>query len=197
MSNLQDKRQELINIISDALKGHDNNNEIADYVVKSFAKISEPVKDEYVFMELITLKSASGLGGGKSRKTGNVQLNWRKLLTDSPEHYLTIVGAATSSYLIPLAGLVVWNKLWALRSIEISEMHAIVISALWELRDNNNYVDGKDLLSKINIHFKKHTKRELSNDELDIIISDLCDLRTIKLKSDGRIWLCEYVRKSY
>jgi hypothetical protein len=84
-----------------------------------------------------------------------------------------------------------------LTKTEISEHHAMVISALWDMRDENNYVDGFGLTEKVNAHFRKHTKRELSKDEVDKIISDLSDLRAIKLKSDGRIWLCEWVQKPY
>lgn len=65
-------------------------------------------------MELLTIRQG-GMGGGSSIKPGNIILNWRKLLIDGAESVLTIMGAASIPWMIPLAGIVVWNSVYSLR----------------------------------------------------------------------------------
>lgn len=77
-------------------------------------------------MSFITM-SSSGMGGGRSSKSGNIRLNWKKLFVEGPESILVIAGASQIPFLIPIAGLVVWNKALSLMNIEIDERHAAVI----------------------------------------------------------------------
>jgi hypothetical protein len=148
-------------------------------------------------MEMIVLGSGSGIGGGRSKKAGNVILNWRKLLSDVPENLLTVAGVAMSHYLIPLAALAVWNKVRGVMGVNLNESQAIVIASLWDLKDNNNYVDGNDLLGRLNGHIKESVGRQFIQKQLDHIFADLERMKAIELTTDGRIWLRELVQKPF
>jgi hypothetical protein len=172
-----------------------NINEITNFVLKKFAVIDPPKEEKII--QYITFSSNSGIGGGSTIKPGNIILNWKKLLVEGMEHYLTIVGAAATPYLIPFAAIVVWNKVYALRQIKISENHAIVLSSLWDNRNYNNIVDSANILTIVNSYFSKYTIRQISKDEYNLIIDELYNLHILKLNSDGTIWLRECVRKQY
>jgi hypothetical protein len=168
---------------------------ITNLAFQHFVEIEPPFEEQ--FINLITLNADSGVGGGNTIKPGNIFLNWKKLLLDGVEHYLTIAGAIATPYLIPFAALVVWNKVWSLRKIEISENHAIVLSALWDIRNDKNIVDASNRLDLVNTHFAQFTKKQVSLDEYNSIIDDLYKMQILELNRDGTIWLREWVRKSY
>jgi hypothetical protein len=189
------KVSDIINYTTGQLSNIENAENIANLTLQHFAEIEPPV-EEY-FIQLITLQTDSGVGGGNTIKPGNIFLSWKKLFLDGVEHYLTIAGAIATPYLIPLAALIVWNKVWALRKVEISENHAIVLSALWDIRNDKNIVDQPDRLQLVNNHFTKFTKKQLSLEEYNSIIDDLYKLKTVEYNKDGSLWLREWVKKSY
>jgi hypothetical protein len=195
MSSVTEKQRELQHLIVSTFPNLTNRETFASFVIERFSRMSEPTGENYI--EMIVLGSTSGLGGGRSRKPGNIRLNWRRLFEDTPEHILTIVGAATSNYLIPFAALVVWNKVLGLSKIEIAESHAMIIAALWDLRDKDNYVNGGGLLTTINTHIRRTTKREFTQKELDQILTELSKMKAIEFTKEGNIWLCEWVQKPY
>jgi len=106
----EEKRKELTDIVKDVIQNYDiqKKEEISSEIINHFLNITPP---EMEFRwELLTIRQG-GLGGGSSTKPGNIWLNWRKLLVEGSESILTVVGAAALPWLIPLAGLVVWNKI--------------------------------------------------------------------------------------
>jgi hypothetical protein len=61
----------------------------------------------------ITIRSG-GIGDGSSIKAGNIWLNWKHVLIEGSESILSIAGAVAVPWLVPLAGLVVCNRIWSL-----------------------------------------------------------------------------------
>jgi hypothetical protein len=190
-----EKVSDIIEYTTGKLLHVENAEYITNLAFQHFVEIEPPFEEQ--FINLITLNADSGVGGGNTIKPGNIFLNWKKLLLDGVEHYLTIAGAIATPYLIPFAALVVWNKVWSLRKIEISENHAIVLSALWDIRNDKNIVDASNRLDLVNTHFAQFTKKQVSLDEYNSIIDDLYKMQILELNRDGTIWLREWVRKSY
>jgi hypothetical protein len=197
----QESDDEIIQYTISQLSHVKNIESIAGIVFEKFTRITNPeVTSPEIDTKnyLIKLNSLSGIGGGSTYKLGNIVLNWKKLLVTSSESILTIAGAVAAPYLIPLAALVIWNKVWSLLDIKISENHAIVVAALWSYRNvDTNVVITTDLLQKVNSHFGKYTQKQLSKDELNSLINDLSDLKILELNANGSIWLREWVKQPY
>jgi hypothetical protein len=191
----EQKHDELVEWIIKIVPSLSGKRDVASYVVERFSRISEPPEENY--MEMIVLGSGSGIGGGRSRKPGNVVLNWKRLFLDTPEHILTILGAASSNYLIPLAALAVWNKVRGITRVDLTENQAIIIAALWDLRDDNNYVDGANLLNEINNYIANSVARQFTQKELDQILRELSGMKAIELTTEGKVWLREWVQKPF
>ena len=133
----KEKRKEVTDIVRGVIQNYDTQNkeEISSGIINHFLNITPPEIEHR--MELITIRQG-GMGGGSSIKPGNIWLNWRKLLVDGSESILTVVGAVAVPWLIPLAGLVVWNKIWSVSTVEITERHAVVIWTMWLNKDPEN-----------------------------------------------------------
>ena len=145
----EEKKQEIFEIAQNTIAPYFSNPEqLSRKIIEHFCRIAPPEIDTTI--HLITNIKPGGLGGAKSSKPGNIWLNWRKLLIDGAESILTIVGAVAVPWLIPLAGLVVWNKVWSLASIKIDERHAAVIWTMWKNRDEENCIENDKILDLVN-----------------------------------------------
>ena len=111
--------------------------------LESFYKSTRPIEPESP-MHFILLKNPYVLGGGESKKFGNILLNWKKLLIANSEGALTIIGAISFPCLIPLAALVVWSRVYPLVKVKLNQKHAIVILALWNIRNPTNDIVAKE-----------------------------------------------------
>lgn len=138
-----------------------------------------------------------GVGGGRSLKPGNIWLNWKKLLIVGSESILTIAGAASVPWLIPLAGLVVWNKVWSLLTIEIDERHAAVIWTLWKNRDKEDRIEHDKILNLVNEELIKYNRLPMDEKELNNILSDLEKMECIEKDEKNKWWLREWVKTVY
>jgi|YelNatPaOPRAMG01_1025707.scaffolds.fasta_scaffold92010_3 hypothetical protein len=191
----EEKIKELTRTIIDAIKPHFNCNveEIATSIINSFSDVRPP---EMVFeMELVTIRQI-GMGGGSSIKPGNIIFNWRKLLIEGAESILTIMGAASIPWMIPLAGLVVWNRVYSLLKIEINERHAAVLWVMWQNKDENRYVDQENILEWVNQSLESYNRILMDEEELKIILKELEEMEIIE-KSGEKWWLREWVEVTY
>jgi len=147
-------------------------------------------------IEFLTIRSG-GLGGGSSTKPGNIWLNWRKLLVDGSESILTVIGALAEPWLISLAGLVVWNKIWSMVTVEISERHAVVIWTMWLYRDSENCIEDQLILDLVNKELLKYNRPEMNRQELNMILEDLKKMECIEETEENKWWLREWVKVVY
>ena len=192
------KREELQNIIKSSFSQFniyiENIHDISQKIIEKFTDITPPEID--ITIHLITMEHWSR--GARSSKPGNIWLNWRKLLIDGAESILTITGAAIVPWLIPLAGLIVWNKVWSLLNIEIDERHAVVIWVMWRNRDKENCIKEREILDAVNDELKKYNRPEMSPKELEDILKDLEKMECIeKIQDENKWWLREWVKVAY
>jgi hypothetical protein len=167
----------------------------AETLIERFASISPPL-DPPVFLEMI-VADRSGRGGGRSRKLGNILLNWRTLFRDSPDLILTGVGSFAQPWLIPLAALSIFNKLWAQSSIELTKEQATCLFAMWHRSDQNHMIDRDEAFSCCKELFSVYQWPEPSDASFSVIIGDLKSLGCVELRDGGKIWLREWVRSSF
>ena len=189
---LDSKRQELRRLVRQAVPASTRDPErIAESVLSKFIQITPPTKPE-MLIEMITAHS-SGSGGGRSRKPGNIYLNWAKLMDLVPDITIAAVGGATSPHwLLPFIGLYVWNKLWCSSKEELTETEATVICALWKNRNNEHRITEDTGFEKTNVARTAMELAPLSRNEFDGAVNRLLEMKCIEIKG-GVIWLREWV----
>lgn len=191
-TRLQEKRDELIQLVADVIGERDK--VMASQIVDSFCSLTPP-QDPPVVMHFITMNSR-GYDGGESRKPGNLRLNWRKLLADSPDIGLNIAGVVATPYLVPLAALSLWNKLWGHSAIQLSKEHATVLYAMWQGRDTKNRIANSQAFEKAGVLFSVYQWPSLDKHAFEHILVELERIECIECE-DESIWLCEWVKTTY
>lgn len=173
---------------------------LAQSAVEAFSLLTAPEKPE-VLMHLITVSMLNAPDGrgptGRSRKLGNLVLNWRKLIDIVPDAAIAAAGAtAAPAWLLPLIGLYVWNKLWRGSEEELTEVEATTILSLWKYRNEENKIAEDDGFTKTNLVRASFGLQSLSGAEYRRSIDRLLEMECVEM-SDGVIWLREWVRKTY
>jgi hypothetical protein len=192
----EEKRKELTDIVKSVIQNYDiqNKEEISSRIINHFLNITPP-EEEFIMYHL-TIRQG-GVGGGSSTKPGNIWLNWRKLLVDGSESILTVAGAVAVPWLIPLAGLVVWNKIWSVLTVEITERHAVVIWTMWLNKDPENCVKGQAILNLVNKELSKYNRPKMNRRELNMVLEDLKKMGCIEETEGNKWWLREWVKVDY
>ena len=192
----EEKKEGLTDIVKGVIQNYDiqNKDEISSAIIDHFVNITPPEME--LRMDLITIRQG-GMGGGSSTKPGNIWLNWRKLLAEGAESILTVVGAVAVPWLIPLAGLVVWNKVWSLASIKIDERHAAVIWTMWKNRDEENCIKNDKVLDLVNKNLSEYNRPIMNEKELKDILKDLEEMECIEATVENKWWLREWVKTTY
>jgi hypothetical protein len=198
-----EKRKEIVEIVKNVIinnvnhdvqeNAHFNIQEISSRITDSFVQITPP---EYeVSFELVTLRSG-GVGGGSRTKPGNIFLNWRKLPVVSSDIIL-IASSLNSHWLVPFAALVVWDRIWSLASIEITERDAVVIWNMWKNKDIDDYIKAEDVLKLVNKELSSYGRSEMMQQELEMILNNLESMKCIEKVEENKWWLREWVRIAY
>ncbi len=194
----EEKKQEILEIAKNTIAPHFSNPEqLSTKIIDYFCEITPPEIDTTTTIHIICDIKPGGLGGARSSKPGNIWLNWRKLLIDGSESILTIVGAVAVPWLIPLAGLIVWNKVWSLSSIKIDERHAAVIWTMWKNRHEENCIKNDKVLDLVNKDLSKYNRPMMNGKELKDILKDLEEMECIEGTEENRWWLREWVKTTY
>jgi len=187
------KRAELISdcqeILGPELSMH------AEQAIDSFCSMSPPL-DPPIVIEMITLSSA-GRRGGQTRKPGNIILNWRNLLRESPDLVLTGAGVATTPWLIPLAALSIFNKLWTNSKIDLTREHASCLFAMWQHCNDDHKLATNLALAECQELFKVFGWPPLNAAQFSAILHDLVELQCIELPDQATIWMRERVKTQY
>ena len=191
------KKEELQSILKSFFSQFniDHIDEISQKIIEKFAVITPPEFDETT-LQLITMRHWSE--GARSSKPGNIRLSWKSLLINGAQSILTIAGASSIPWLIPLAGLIIWDKVWSLLNIEIDERHAVVIWVMWNNRNKENCIKEEQILSLVNNELQKYNRPEVSKEELERILKDLEKMKCIKkIDDENKWWLREGVKTIY
>ncbi|WP_320052485.1 hypothetical protein [uncultured Acetobacteroides sp.] len=164
-------------------------------IIDKLCRIQEPeFKLPEAHFEYITIDEFNTKGS--SIKPGNIVLDMKKLLINSAEIGLTIAGVISTPYLIPLAALVVWNKVWSNVKIDLDENHAMTIMLMWENRDTtNNKIDEIDAYNLFNQYLKSKNKNEVILEDFRKVLFDLEKMQCIKKSGTTKWWLREWVKK--
>lgn len=195
----EEKRKELRTLIAGAFRPlvSDQADRLAAEVMQHFISVSAPYW-EPPFIEFITMHSG-GRHGATSTKPGNVTLNMRNLVMAIASGILTITGAMATPWALLLGALVTWDSLWSCLQLEIGEVQASVLWALWKNRDENNTVAKNYVQDLVNRERAEFGQQSLTEKEVEYALKDLKRMGCIKESSNdaGRWWLCESVRVSY
>ena len=200
----QEKRNEVMEVVKDVIMSNETQS-IEKNSNFSIQEISSMITDRFVYITPFSIETSSrsifmepgGMGGGTSKKTGNILLDWRELFVICSDSVLTIVGAVSIPLLIPLAALVVWNKYYSLTSIQITERTAAVIWTMWKNRDIENCIRAEKILDLTNLELLSYSLPKMTQGELEIIIKDLEKIKCIEKTEENKLWLREQVIVAY
>jgi hypothetical protein len=190
-----EKKLELERLVKDTvIRDASISGEIVEKIIDSFCVIRPP-EIEYTtgFMTM----DAGGMGGGRSSKPGNIWLNWRKLVVGGAESILTAAGAVSIPWLVPLAGLVIWNKAWSVLNIEIDERHAVVIWNMWKNKDEEDCIEDEKILPLVNKELSRYNRPIMNAEELGRILKNLERMECIEKSEKEKWWLREWVKATY
>lgn len=193
---LDSKQHELRALVRGAVPASTGNADgIAESLLKTYIRLTPPTKPEMI-IQMITA-NPSGSGGGRSRKPGNICLNWRKLMDLVPDATIAAVGGATApQWLLPFIGLYVWNKLWCSTEEQLTEIEAIVICALWKNKNEDSKIPEDTGFDRTTEACKALARPPLSRQEYDTAINRLLQMECIEMDG-GVIWLREWVCAKY
>ncbi len=153
------KASELTTLLEQWLPNHlDGSNRLAlaRQLLNVFAEIAPP-KHEHVYVELVTARSFSGRGGGRSSKPGNIQLNIRSLFEAVANGTFTVVSAAEAPWALPFAAILLWNSVWKAAQVELTQNEVAILWTMWGIRDREKYVAHPKLLEAVNQHMARHS----------------------------------------
>jgi hypothetical protein len=182
----------LLKAFVDARAPHSTEN--IESLIGSFITLSPPL-DPPLEIGLIVM-SDLGQGGARSRKPGNITLNWRRLFQLIPDATIAGAGAATTTWLIPFAALYIWMKLWKAATIDIEERDAFVLYSLWLNRNERKRIAEDEAFSMTKSLAEKHDLPEMTRKNFARAIDRLLSLGCIEM-DEGVIWLREWVRVTY
>jgi hypothetical protein len=191
-----EEMQEILEIIKEGIAPYCSNPDqvasLADKIVKYFKIIPSqeaPLKRGSTIGIVIMKKG--GVNGMLSSKWGNILLNFKEFLNDVPTIALTIVDILKCNSepldIIRIVSLVLFVllriKSW--KKIERNEKYAAVIWTISQYKDDNDFVEAKNLLKKVNSELRKFNRSKMSKGDLEDILQDLEKIGCIKRKDNG------------
>ena len=131
------KLTEVIGYSTEELSTFEKIDDIIVIVLKNFMEIKAPEDPEeeqeetQYALELITVASLSGLGGGNSIKPGNILINWKKFFVEGLEQYLSVAGAIEHPYMFILSSILIFSQVKCLLQLHIVPNLSLLLTALW------------------------------------------------------------------
>jgi len=170
-----------------------------DRVLAAFLRVRAPEKADDT-LGWVTVTSLYSGPAARSRKPGNVLLNWRKLIDIIPDISLAGLGA-TSLPVAPavaavLAALYIANTLCRESVEHLSDVEAVTILALWQNRDRENTISEEVGYIKTNELRAAYSLPALSQGQYQTAVNRLSKIRCIAL-DNGVVSLRESVRVEY
>ena len=192
-----EKAAEIVGLVRQTLRTHapSADDSAATGLFTQFVEMTAPEAPPSSFIRVYE----GGDGGGRSTKPGNVRLNMRKLFVAASSGALTLAGAAVAPWMAILGGLVVWESLWSATEVELSEVEAAVLWALWLNRDEADTVPQARVLELVNAELHKLDRPDLTGGEVSAAVAKLRQLNCIQpaKAAPDRWWLREWVQVDY
>ncbi len=137
--------------------------------------------------------------GAETVKPGNVTVDMQRLLVAGAQTVRDFVGTVTMPWLLPMTALILWDRLWSLLRIKITEKEACVIWVMWMNCDADQTVPEAILPVKVNEDRARHGHSPLSDKELAEAVATLERMRCIQRSRNDHTkwWLREWVRVKY
>lgn len=139
------------------------------------------------------LVTVNNVGKAVTRKPTNLFLSWRKLAETVPDVILASAGSAAVRWLIPLAALYVWNKLYNGAEEPLTDAEATVMQALWANADSTRKMNEMKGLEVTNRMRSQHSLPALNNSSYNAAINRLTSMGCVYIDR-GQICLRERVK---
>jgi hypothetical protein len=210
--NAQAKKAELVQMVIDALPDQLTNRGDVARALDGMLDIGVRIKPPEIEIpkldtnsDLITFESKSpnildpDIQGGVSVKAGNIRVDMRRLLVAGAQTTRDVVATVKSPWLLPLTALILWDRLWSLLSIEITDKEASVIWTMWMNCDERRTISEAGLLESVNQLRESKEHGPLTGQELQDALERLAKMGCIApSKADpSRWWLSEWIRVKY
>lgn len=142
-------------------------------------------------------RALRGCIGGRSRKLGNVVVNIRRLVGDFGDIGLAAAAGASSAHLIPFAAMLIWSKIWANSSVQLTREQASLVYAMWISREMECVVSRREAFEMCRLVYTNNSLPAPTQELFECTLSDLVSLGCIELQESGNIRLCEGVCNTY
>ncbi len=146
---------------------------LAATAARDYVTISAP-DDGRLEMRMI-LMTDHGLGGGSSKRLGNVIINVKKAFGHAADIVLASSAVVAMPWTLPFILISVAARLSDLISRDVSENDAMLAYVIWQSRDPANLIHS-DLLTAFNAHLKAHGRPAVSQQSLDSSLEALENL---------------------
>lgn len=171
-----------------------NDDVVADEIIKKAISLTPPEQPEMI-CNLVVIGSFSE--GARSRKLGNIALDWKNLVelgASMPLLASSISKAPPWACIFMALGLIM--RLLRLAEKELGEIEASILYALWTNRGQDRKISENDGYKKTNALRKKVGQATLSRDVFDEAINKLLKIKCVGME-DGIIRLRERVIITY
>jgi hypothetical protein len=189
-------KQDLFQVLLEPISSNPHKEYIANHVVNTSFTITSAVIEHWpnyggAGIGDIMMRP-NGLGGGTSRKPGNIIIDMRKLMNEVFDGSISAGGVYLSKYLLILTVLNVFRKVYKLREVHLEERQAILLALLWKYKKvEPNTIRPNNLLTNVNSWFNQLNRGGVSDIELWMLMDDLSNLKCIRLNKNGTVSLTE------
>lgn len=188
---LKNKRNEFVDVAYSILE----NDHLASQLVDSLCRFSPP-QDPPHFIEMITVHSM-GASGGRSRKPGNIVVNFRSLIGDFGDIGLAAGAGTADKSLIPLAAMAIWIKIWNRSKVKLTQEQATLVYAMWLNREPENLISCDEAFEMYKLVCSNQGRPEPSEESFNEAVSSLISFGSVEWHKSGKIWLREWVKNVY
>ena len=184
---------------ADSLTREASTKQLASDLVAAFITVTPPEQQAAVVLHHVSLFEHGGVGGGTSRKPGNIRLNVERLFLAISKGAFSAVGVSHTPWLVPFAALILWDEYKSCTKALLSENDASVLYAMWMHRDDDDLIQKSDVANKVNHERSRRSQSGLSTSQLRTALANLEQIQCIKpsRKSPDKWWLCEWVSVAY
>jgi len=189
---LKQKQGEIFHEIEGSIEGYTQNPEdIAEILMKNFCLIDPPEKEHKpIKVRSVSFKqdSSGAIKSAISLKPGNITLNWKKLLISGAESTFPTIACVSNPILIPLAAIIIWNKIWAGIHIDLDQQHAFILWTMWHNCNDSQIIKMDSIPNLVKTECENQNVPLMNDKELSAILNDLEKIKCIKRSDDGAHW---------